>query len=88
MPAKVCTNCLELLPVDRRKNGHVTCIRCERTLKVLQQEKLASTSDSILHATLKRDLDELSKKESEKKALEQKQQNKTDFFDIFKKIKK
>jgi hypothetical protein len=84
--SRVCKNCLELLTADRRTAG--ICVRCEKIIKVSQQEKLSSTQDTTLHATLKRDLDELSKKESEKKSLEQKQQNKTDFFDNLKKIKK
>jgi hypothetical protein len=88
MPSKVCTNCLELLTAERREKGHATCVRCERTIKVAQQEKSSSATASPLQAALKRDIDELSKKQAEKKALEQKQQNKTDFFDNLKKIKK
>lgn len=85
---KVCKNCLELLTPDRRAKGHITCARCEQKIKVAEQEKLTSTASTILQATLKRDLDEISKKESEKKELKQKKQNKTDFLDNLKKIKK
>jgi len=88
MKTKICRNCLELLTVDRREKGYPTCIRCERTIKVAEQEKLSSTQDTPLHATLKRDLEDALKREAEKKQLAQQQQNKADFFDIFKKIKK
>jgi methylphosphotriester-DNA--protein-cysteine methyltransferase len=88
MKTKVCANCLELLTTDRREKGHRTCIRCEQTLKVAQQEKLSSATETPLQAALKRDLEETLKKEAEKKHLAQQQQNRSDFFDIFKKIKK
>ena len=88
MQAKVCANCLDLLTAERRSAGYNTCIKCERTLKVAQQEKLSSASNSILHATLKKELEIQVKQETEQKEAERKQQNKTDFFNTFKKIKK
>ena len=88
MKTKVCANCLELLTAERREKGYLTCIRCERTIKVAQQEKLSSVPETPLQAALKRDLEETLKKEAEQREAEKKQQNKTDFFNTFKKIKK
>ena len=88
MKTKVCTNCLELLTAERREKGYPTCVRCERTIKVAQQEKMSLDPETPLQAALKRDLEEKLKKESEKKQIAQRQQNRSEFFDIFKKIKK
>ena len=84
MQTRVCTNCLKLLSSDRREKGYITCVDCDNMFKISKQNQ---SSDSILHTSLKKDIEEQVKYETEQKEAQKKQQNKTDFFNTFKKIK-
>ena len=84
MQSKVCTNCLKLLSTERRKNGYITCVGCENVSKDFKQNQ---SCNSVLHTSLKKDIEEQANHDTQQKEAQKKQQNKTDFFNNFKKIK-
>lgn len=82
MQTRVCTNCLKLLSSDRRKKGYITCVNCDNMFKISKQNQ---SSDSILHTSLKKDIEEQVKYETEQKEAQKNNRTKQIFLILLKK---